>query len=206
MITSDVYRDSPEKITNDLIVTKLAATDTSRNTTITALCHLAKNEKSRNRVREEIKICIKKYGLNNANDFLREHLSPANFQFLNQVIDECLRFNPPAPSSDDYIITKDCKLGNFNFKAGTVIMMNIWWVHMNPNEWQKPEEFHPDRFDPNHPLFLAPSGKPRNEMSFIPFNFGERKCLGYMFAKAVIPSLTTKIIHNFDLSLQDPKL
>ena len=66
MVTSDVYKDSPDKITNDLIIAKLAATDTSRNTTITALCHLAKNQESRSRVREEIKACLQKYGLENA--------------------------------------------------------------------------------------------------------------------------------------------
>ena len=84
--------------------------------------------------------------------------------------------------------------------------MNIFWAHKNPNEWQKPDEFHPERFDPSHEMAKTPSGQPRNEMAFIPFSFGDRKCLGYMFAKAVIPSLTTKIIHNFDIELMDPQL
>ena len=43
-------------------------------------------------------------------------------------------------------------------------------------------------------------------MSFIPFNYGERKCLGYQFAKVIIPSLVTKMIHGIEYEFADPQL
>lgn len=55
LLASEVYRDDIVKISNDLIVAILAGTDTSRNNTITTLCHLAKKSDDRERVREEIK-------------------------------------------------------------------------------------------------------------------------------------------------------
>jgi len=54
LLQSDVYKDDVTKISNDLIMALLAGTDTSRNTTITTLCHLTKNKEHRERVREEI--------------------------------------------------------------------------------------------------------------------------------------------------------
>lgn len=46
----------------------------------------------------------------------------------------------------------------------------------------------------------------RDPMSFTPFLFGERKCIGYQFAKVLIPMITIQLLHNFDIELQDPEL
>ena len=40
-------------------------------------------------------------------------------------------------------------------------------------------------------------------MAFIPFSFGERKCLGYQFANVIIPSLVLKIIDKLDFEFID---
>ena len=63
MIASDIYKNNLEILVNDIIVLKLGGTDTSRNTVITALSHLAKNAKSREKTREEIAGCMKKFGI-----------------------------------------------------------------------------------------------------------------------------------------------
>ena len=63
MLTSDVYKENIDAMINDLIMVMLAANDTSRNTTITALCHLAKNSTSTFKVRSEISACMTKYGI-----------------------------------------------------------------------------------------------------------------------------------------------
>lgn len=74
---------------------------------------------------------------------------------------------------------------------------------MNPNQWHQPHKFNPNRFDPEHEWFKTPAGNARHPMSFIPFSFGERKCLGYHFAKTIIPSLVTKIIKSFNFEFVD---
>lgn len=43
MLASDIYKNDLEKLVNELIILKLGGTDTSRNATIIALCHLIKN-------------------------------------------------------------------------------------------------------------------------------------------------------------------
>ena len=43
-------------------------------------------------------------------------------------------------------------------------------------------------------------------MAFVPFSFGERKCLGYNFANMIIPSLIVKIIDKFDFDFTDAEM
>lgn len=42
-------------------------------------------------------------------------------------------------------------------------------------------------------------------MSFIPFNFGERKCLGQMFAELVVPNIVINMMDNFEFEFVDQK-
>lgn len=132
-----------------------------------------------------------------------QHINATNFPYLNQVINESQRFSPPVQQTGEYKILKDCQINGINFKRDTTLNFNIHGAHHNPGEWQEPDKFLPMRFDPAHPLSKTPSGGERTPMSFIPFGFGERKCLGYLFAKVVIPSLAIKIIHQFDIRLTD---
>jgi len=74
-------------------------------------------------------------------------------------------------------------------------------LHTNPNEWHHPRKFLPERFDPGSKYFKTVSGEKRNEMSFIPFGFGERKCLGYRFAELVMPMIVINVTHNYNFIL-----
>ena len=79
-------------------------------------------------------------------------------------------------------------------------------AHRNPNEWHYPDKFMPERFDPESEYFKTPNGKARHPLSFIPFSFGERKCLGYQFANVIIPTLISRIIFQVDLEFTDRDL
>lgn len=117
-----------------------------------------------------------------------------------------MRFNPPSPTSDEYKITRDCKLGNFELQKDVGFMVNMYWTHRNPSEWHRPDEFHPENFDPEHEMFKTPSGKLRNDQSFNPFSIGERRCIGYMFAYTIMPNILAKVIENFDFEFVDKTL
>ena len=79
----------------------------------------------------------------------------------------------------------------------------IHGVHRDPNQWQVPDKFDPYRFDPENKLFKTPEGKMRHPMSFIPFGVGERKCLGYILARVMMPTIISKIVYNFDFEFVD---
>ena len=86
---------------------------------------------------------------------------------------------------------EDAKAGKYLLKKGTRVMVWIGGLHNNPAEWQRPREFLPERFDPESPLYLTPSGKRRSMYSFIPFFGGRRICLGKTFAELSMKIATT---------------
>ena len=57
------------------------------------------------------------------------------FTFLQNVIKESFRFNPPVPNVDDYEILEDITVDGITIKKGTLVKYNITGLHHNPNEW-----------------------------------------------------------------------
>ena len=83
------------------------------------------------------------------------------------------------------------------------MLINLHGLHRNPNEWQRPHEFLPQRFDPADPLYLTPSGKKRHSHSFVPFNGGKRVCLGKTFAESVMKVVATYMTQFFNVEFLD---
>jgi len=81
--------------------------------------------------------------------------------------------------------------------------VSFYGLHFNTNEWQRPREFLPDRFDPEHPLYLTPSGKKRNSASWCPFFGGQRICFGKTFAENDMKIIATYFTQYFDLEFVD---
>ncbi len=100
-------------------------------------------------------------------------------------------------------LTEDQTIGGIRIKEGDNFQIDMYGLHMNPDEWQEPEKYIPDRFNPDSPYFLTPSGKKRHPMSFAPFLGGKRVCLGKTFAEAVTKISGPNIIFNFDFEFID---
>ena len=71
----------------------------------------------------------------------------------------------------------------------------------DPTQWQKPQEFLPERFDPASPYYLTPSGERRHPMSFIPFLGGSRICMGGNFAMVLTTLFGALVMDNYDFEL-----
>lgn len=128
------------------------------------------------------------------------------FKYLKYCINESLRFGPPAQLTDNYRLLEEVKIDSFTLRKDEQIKFYIYGLHHNPNEWQRHDEFLPERFDPDNKLYLTPGGKERHELSFMPFGLGDRKCIGYKFAEFVVPIIAMNMVHNFDLEFCDEKM
>jgi cytochrome P450 family 2 subfamily U polypeptide 1 len=60
---------------------------------------------------------------------------------------------------------EDTQLGGYNIPKGTMVVPNIFSVHMDPNLWPEPHKFKPERF-------LDAQGKVFKRETFIPFSLG----------------------------------
>lgn len=81
--------------------------------------------------------------------------------------------------------------GGFDVPEGYYVFVNIWSLHHDPQQWDEPEQFRPERF-------LDEEGclKPEPE-SWMPFSCGRRVCIGKALSKAQLPTLAAMLLHRF---------
>lgn len=86
------------------------------------------------------------------------------------------------------------ELNGYTIPAGSHVIPLINSVHMDPNLWEKPEEFRPSRF-------IDSEGKVRKPEYFIPFGVGRRMCLGDVLARMELFLFFASFMHCFDIAL-----
>ena len=57
-----------------------------------------------------------------------------------------MRKSSVVPSGVPHCVKEDTVIGNYIFPKGTNVMANLTFVHYNPENWNDPEEFKPERF------------------------------------------------------------
>jgi cytochrome P450 family 4 len=89
---------------------------------------------------------------------------------------ETLRLRPPAPGVDR-AVAEDCELKGYKMKKGYNVVLFFHPVHLDPNLWEKPLEFIPERWQKQQEDHL------KHPYAFLPFNAGERNCKIRVFRK-----------------------
>ncbi|KAK2712312.1 cytochrome P450 3A9-like [Artemia franciscana] len=72
-----------------------------------------------------------------------------HIKYLDQVINETLRIFPPSPSFRREVTVDEAKLGPYRLPRDTVIEINVFGIHHDPNIWPDPWKFDPSRFIPS---------------------------------------------------------
>uniref|UniRef100_A0A251UY51 Putative cytochrome P450 n=1 Tax=Helianthus annuus TaxID=4232 RepID=A0A251UY51_HELAN len=159
----------------------VAGTDNSAITTEWALSELINHPKVMKKAIEEIDHVVGK------NRLLQESDIP-NLPYLQAIIKETLRLHPPVPMIPRRSI-EDGTVAGYNIQANTTVFINVWAVGRDPNYWESPLEFRPERFQENR---LDVRGQ---HSEFLPFGSGGRMCPG--------TSLGWKMVHaTFGAMLQ----
>mmetsp|Transcript_26457 Transcript_26457/g.19834 ORF Transcript_26457/g.19834 Transcript_26457/m.19834 type:complete len:156 (-) Transcript_26457:62-529(-) len=122
---------------------------------------------------------------------------------LTYYIYETLRISPPLEQSVLMTFLENVQIGHVHVLKGDPCLVSFYTLHHNPKEWQRPEEFLPERFDPMNPLSLAPSGKKRSPHSFCPFFGGRRTCLGKTVAELLAKVTLSMTTWNYELEFWD---
>ncbi len=91
-----------------------------------------------------------------------------------RVIHEALRLCPPA-AVVTRMTMRDTVVDGFRIPQGTNVFVGIYPLHRDPELWEQPELFDPDRFAPER-------SAGRNRWQYLPFGGGPRTCIGDHFA------------------------
>ncbi|NWT75747.1 CP21A hydroxylase, partial [Prunella himalayana] len=108
---------------------------------------------------------------------------------LQATVSETLRLRPPAPLALPHCALRHTSLGGLPVVAGTVLLPNLLAAQQDPDIWQHPEVFLPERF-------LAPGAPSR---SLLPFGCGARSCPGEGLARAELFVFLGLILREFRL-------
>ncbi|XP_059085757.1 cytochrome P450 3A24-like [Tigriopus californicus] len=164
-----------------------AAFETTSNTMGTLLHMLAKHPEVQSKLFEEIQDV---FGDENVDEAVTMD-KLTQLTYMNAVIFENLRINPPVCRLDRTCI-KDCKIGDIQFKKGTIIQIPVYAIHHHEEFYPEPELFNPDRF-------LGLSAPPRGDLTYLSFGAGPRYCAGIKFAMAEIKITLLKVLRTFIL-------
>ncbi|XP_072965718.1 cytochrome P450 736A117-like [Typha angustifolia] len=170
-----------------------AGTDTSYSTMEWAMVELIKHPEEMRRVQEEVRRVLS--GCDTTKAITEEHLN--KMTYLKAVIKESLRLHTPVPLLLPMQSIEDTKLLGYNVPANTRVLINAWAIARDPNYWERPEEFWPQRF------VDSPIDYKGQDFHFIPFGSGRRGCPGMNFAEKVVELALANLLFNFNWELPD---
>ncbi|XP_033154341.1 uncharacterized protein LOC117137146 [Drosophila mauritiana] len=118
---------------------------------------------------------------------------------LEYFIKETMRLFPSVPAMGRET-TRETELGNgLILPKGSQIAVHVFDIHRNPEYWDSPEEFRPERF-------LPENSQNRHTYAYIPFSAGQRNCIGQKFAMQEMKTLMVALLKQFQILPEiDPK-
>ncbi|CAN7985376.1 unnamed protein product [Ixodes hexagonus] len=111
---------------------------------------------------------------------------------------EMHRWKPVAPVGIPRGADEDTEIEGYFIPKGTIVIANIWAVHMDPNLWTNPEEFDPTRFLDETGTKVLP--KPDHLMAF---STGKRMCPSEALSSTQIFLYVTSILQKFNVFPED---
>lgn len=162
----------------------LGGSDTTLTTVEWVFLYMAKHLDVQDRVYSEISQVLGKEKPPSWND-------KENLPYLDAVILEVSRIRTIAPLTDPKWTTADIKVNNYDIPKDTYIINNIYGIHMDPNVWDNPQEFIPERF-------LTEDGtKTKNVEYLIPFGYGKHLCPGMKLGNVTVFLFVASVLQKF---------
>ncbi|KAL6313247.1 hypothetical protein AAG906_016656 [Vitis piasezkii] len=176
----------PEYYTDDIIkglvlVLILGGTDTTAGTMEWAMTLLLNHPDVLKKAKAELDIHVGK-------DRLIEESDLPKLRYLQSIISETLRLFPVAPLLVPHMSSDDCQIGGFDIPRGTFLLINAWAIHRDPQVWEDPTSFIPERFE---------NGE-RENYKLLPFGIGRRACPGADLAHRVVGLALGSLIQCYD--------
>ncbi|KAH6763859.1 hypothetical protein C2S51_015108 [Perilla frutescens var. frutescens] len=169
----------------DLLV---AGTDTTATTVEWAIHRLMRYPRVIEKARAELDRVIGR------NRWVEEE-DLSELPYINAIMKETMRFHPITPLMPPHYAIDDCKVGGYDISKGTVVITNIFSFGRDPNTWDSPQEFLPERFIGKEIDIFG------NNFSLLPFGSGRRMCVGYKLGDKMVGTALANWLHGFELKL-----
>ncbi|KAM7296806.1 cytochrome P450 3A43 [Ixodes scapularis] len=148
---------------------------------------LARHRDVQEKVRNEIKAILQ-------NGDAINYDAVKKMQYLEQAFLESLRTHSSPSGFVTRLVENELDVGCVKIPQGVSIIIPTYLLHHDPELWQDPTSFNPERFCPEH-------FEHEDAGAFQPFGAGPRNCFAMAFSKNVIMLLTAKVIAKYRLVL-----
>ncbi|CAA7028076.1 unnamed protein product [Microthlaspi erraticum] len=189
-----INRNQMKSLVMDLLV---GGTDTSAQAIQWTMAEMINNPKILERLREEIDSVVGKSRLIQEADLI-------NLPYLQAVVKEGLRLHTPIPILTR-LFRRGCKVRGFNIPKNILLVVNSYAVMRDPNVWEDPEEYKPERFLGSS----SRSGQVEEEireLKYLPFGGGRRACPGSNLAYIVLITAIGMMVQCFDWRIDGDKV
>ncbi|MFS7917509.1 putative costunolide synthase [Helianthus anomalus] len=117
-----------------------------------------------------------------------------NMHYLKMLIKETFRLHGP-PILVPRLSRKDCIVDRYNIPVNTRILINAWACGTDPDSWENPESFVPERFENSSISYMG------SDFELLPFGGGRRICPGIAFGIGIIENALANLLFHFDWEL-----
>ena len=195
-------KDIPKNLGN-IILFAFAGHDTTGHTLTWLLYELCKHPNYKQRLIEE----IDEYWRNNTNENYHTFFQ---LPFMTKCITETLRMWPALANGTYREIEKDEIITGYNgqpvtLEKGTYCQIINWTRHRNPDLWDNPDIFNPDRKFNDSEIWHNQGFGGYNVSSdrFSPFTYGPRNCLGKNFSQMEMRLILLNLLKHHDFTLDE---
>jgi flavonoid 3'-monooxygenase len=169
-----------------------AGTDTSSSTVEWAIAELIRHPEILAQVQQELDSVV-------GQDQLVSEFDLPQLIYLQAVVKETFRLHPSTPLSLPRMAAESCEINGYHIPKGSTLLVNVWAIARDPDQWSDPLEFKPERFLPGGEK--ANVDVRGNDFEVIPFGAGRRVCAGMSLGLQMVHLLTASLVHAFDWDL-----
>ena len=118
----------------------------------------------------------------------------AEMKYLHKVLQEVLRLFAVIPAMTRTAATTVTikESDNVTIPEGTNVLIPVFLMNRDPEIWQHPSKFDPDRFDGKGDYTSA-------KMGFFPFGYGSRTCIGNTLAQLEASTFMCHLLRRYTI-------
>ncbi|KAG6544121.1 hypothetical protein Mapa_014433 [Marchantia paleacea] len=185
---AELTDDMRKNVLTDMI---LGGIDTGAITTSWILAELMRHPDVRRRLQAELDEAV-------GQDRMVEEADLVNLPYLQAVVKETLRLHPAGAITyrqSDPTRTVQCE--GYDIPKNTRIIINLYAISHDPQIWEDPLTFNPDRFLSS---YIDVKGF---NFELLPFGAGRRKCPGMTSGLLTVSLMMAHLLHACDFSLPE---
>ncbi|EMS60279.1 Cytochrome P450 71A1 [Triticum urartu] len=170
----------------------VAGTDTTFATLEWVMTELVRHPRILQKAQEEVRRVVGGKGRVEESDLAELH-------YMRAIIKETFRLHPAVPLLVPRETVAACTLGGYDIPAKTRVFINTFAMGRDPEIWEDPLEYSPERFE------VAGAGGEIDlkdpDYKLLPFGGGRRGCPGYTFALATVQVSLASLLYHFEWAL-----